>query len=125
MKTSLKRKVPEWLTWLVLGLGLAFSIFAAVEKNAELRDAFARRAARRQAAREAILKNPASIENWMTFDYVNRIFGLPPQYLQNALPVTNARYPRLTLRSAAKEAKMQETDYVAAVRRAVGLFLKH
>jgi hypothetical protein len=39
----------------------------------------------------------SSTQSWMTFDYIDRAFALPPQYLQTALGVTDSRYPRLTI----------------------------
>jgi hypothetical protein len=40
----------------------------------------------------------ASISDWMTFDYLNRIFKLPPTYFKDVLGITDARYPRLSIR---------------------------
>lgn len=37
------------------------------------------------------------VRPWMTFDYVNRLFGLPNDYLKDQLQISDPRYPRLTL----------------------------
>lgn len=39
----------------------------------------------------------ASIQTWMTFDYINHLFSLPTDYLKNSLSITDARYPKLTI----------------------------
>ncbi len=38
----------------------------------------------------------------MTFDYVNHLFTLPPQYLETTLGITDGRYPRLTIEEYAE-----------------------
>ena len=48
-----------------------------------------------------------SIQTWMTFDYINHLFNLPPDYLKNSLSITNSRYPRLTI---AKYAVSENTN---------------
>lgn len=37
------------------------------------------------------------IQPWMTFDYINKIFNLPANYLRDALGITDSRYPKITL----------------------------
>src|SRR5579872_7402624 len=39
----------------------------------------------------------SSTQAWMTFDYVNRVFTLPPDYLRSTLNISDSRYPRLTI----------------------------
>ncbi|MBM3271735.1 hypothetical protein FJY94_00390 [Candidatus Kaiserbacteria bacterium] len=39
---------------------------------------------------------------WMTFEYVNRIFALPPEYLRKVLGIDDTRYPRMSVASYAK-----------------------
>lgn len=41
------------------------------------------------------------IREWMTFDYINKVFNLPSDYLKNQLGITDARYPRITVLQAA------------------------
>lgn len=37
------------------------------------------------------------IRSWMTFDYVDKIFALPPDYLKTRLQITDTHYPKLTI----------------------------
>src|SRR5208283_6194519 len=39
------------------------------------------------------------IRPWMTFDYINTAFRLPPDYLKTQLSVVDTRYPQLTISS--------------------------
>lgn len=40
------------------------------------------------------------IQKWMTFDYINRSFVLPPEYLKNELTIISDDYPKITLTKA-------------------------
>jgi hypothetical protein len=42
------------------------------------------------------------IQSWMTFDYINRIFAVPPSVLQTALKVADVHYPRLSVHEYAE-----------------------
>ncbi len=46
------------------------------------------------------------VHSWMTFDYVNRLFALPPDYLKTKLAITDARYPQLTVSSYASHSHL-------------------
>ncbi|HUZ92817.1 MAG TPA: hypothetical protein VNG29_02340 [Candidatus Paceibacterota bacterium] len=37
------------------------------------------------------------VRPWMTFDYVNRLFILPPDYLRTRLAIADPRYPHITI----------------------------
>ena len=37
------------------------------------------------------------IRPWMTFDYINKLFNIPPEYLKNALSISDPSYPKLSL----------------------------
>ena len=43
------------------------------------------------------------INTWMTFDYVNVVFKLPPNYLKDGLAITDSRYPNIRIDRYAKE----------------------
>jgi len=59
----------------------------------------------------------------MTFDYINHIFGLPSAYLRDKLLVTDARYPRLTIRRYASLNKLDAAGFLSQVRAAVRSYL--
>jgi len=64
-----------------------------------------------------------TIDSWMTFDYLNHIFNLPPAYLQNNLPITNTRYPHLTIRHYARLQQLDAAQFLSQVRAAVRTYL--
>jgi len=45
----------------------------------------------------------AYISPWMTFDYITKIFKLPPTYLQQNLQINDPKYPLITLSQYAKK----------------------
>lgn len=47
------------------------------------------------------------IQGWMTFEYLNRTFNLPTDYLQKDIEVTSSSYPNVTL---TKEATLRGQD---------------
>ena len=51
-----------------------------------------------------------NIESWMTFGFLNRSFNLPPEYLKNALGITDSKYPTITLNRWAKESSIKPAD---------------
>jgi hypothetical protein len=46
--------------------------------------------------------NVADIQGWMTFDFLDKSFGLPPDYLKKGLGITDKKYPNITIDSWAK-----------------------
>jgi hypothetical protein len=66
---------------------------------------------------------PAAIATWMTFDYLNMVFKMPPDYLKNELNITDARYPRLTIKRMATDRKANAALILTGVKAAVENFL--
>jgi hypothetical protein len=52
------------------------------------------------------------IRTWMTFDYINKLFALTPEYLQTSLKITDSHYPRITI-----------ANYAANQHESVGVLL--
>jgi hypothetical protein len=46
--------------------------------------------------------NAGDIQSWMTFDFINKTFNLPPDYLKRELNINEKRYPNITIDSWAK-----------------------
>lgn len=63
------------------------------------------------------------IRPWMTFDYVNKIFNLPVDYLKTNVPVTDARYPALSLGSYAREASSDPNAFALTVASSVRAYM--
>ena len=62
---------------------------------------------------------PAEIQPWMTFDYINRVFHLPPEYLKGHLNITDRHYPRLQIRHYTGANRLDTQQFVTDVRTAV------
>lgn len=111
------RIISHWISipLLVLALGLSLSILWSQTSLA------ARIAAARESRRKSLelASNPSLIESWMTFDYLNHIFALPPEYLKNTLSISDTRYPKLTLHSYAKRNSIAENAFLSEVKDAV------
>ncbi len=74
----------------------------------------------RQALNErAPITDPHAIEAWMTFDYVNKMFNLPVDFLRTEMGVTSTKYPRLTLYHEAKLQQIPEPIFLERVKNAV------
>lgn len=56
----------------------------------------------RTSRQELRKPNPDNIQSWMTFDYINRIFKLPPEYLKTQLTITDRKYPNIEIKNYAK-----------------------
>jgi len=63
------------------------------------------------------------VRTWMTFDYINKLFSLPPQYLQSTLGVSDSRYPRLTVSSWAKRANVSSAAAIGILQNALRQYL--
>lgn len=70
-----------------------------------------------------VIANVDLVENWMTFDYLNASFGLPPEILRDGLHITDPVYPRLSIRRAAKEANVSRDVYLEEVKNIIREYL--
>lgn len=59
------------------------------------------------------------VRSWMTFDYVNKLFGLPQTYLQEQLRITDKNYPRITIGKFGTEIHESAASTTALVQNAV------
>lgn len=58
----------------------------------------------------------ALIRNWMTFDYINRLFNIPPSYFETRLDVAGTNYPRITIRGLAKVHDSDEVHFLSYIQ---------
>ena len=56
------------------------------------------------------------ITSWMTFDYINHVFGLPPEYLKSATGMNDSQYPHLTLSRYARENKVAPDVFTTQIQ---------
>lgn len=66
--------------------------------------------------------NASSTQSWMTFDYLNHVFSLPPTYFQMALSITDSRYPRLTIQEYAEDAGLSQAATLAKVQDSISSY---
>lgn len=62
---------------------------------------------------------PEDIQGWMTFEYINFVFKLPPDYLKQTLSLEGNQYPKTTLKHYASKAGLDTTAFVRSVEDAV------
>ena len=55
------------------------------------------------------------IRSWMTFDYINKLFNIPSDYLKNTLSISDSSYPQLSLYSYANYQHVNVTTVVSEV----------
>ena len=73
----------------------------------------------RRQNQAVIVRDPKLIETWMTFDYLNKIFDLPTNYLQTALAITDPHYPFLTIRHYVRLQKLEATSTLVLIKEIV------
>jgi hypothetical protein len=56
------------------------------------------------------------IADWMTFDYLNRVFGLPGDYLKTSLNITDKKYPELAIKSWATQTKQDSQKLTEQIK---------
>lgn len=59
------------------------------------------------------------VSGWMTFDYLNRVFQMPPEYLSQKLGISDKTYPRLSIDQYAKKYKLSEPPVLFSVQQAI------
>jgi len=64
----------------------------------------------------------SSTKGWMTFEYINRAFDLPPSYLETELDVYDTRYPRMTIIEYGKDAGISEAAALSRVQNAISTY---
>jgi hypothetical protein len=55
------------------------------------------------------------IRPWMTFDYINTLFNIPPDYLKSSLSISDPSYPTLSLYGYANHQHATITTVVSEV----------
>lgn len=59
------------------------------------------------------------VRAWMTFDYLNKIFALPENYLYEQLKIADTHYPHITISGYAKNANLDQTIFLNQVENAI------
>lgn len=59
---------------------------------------------------------------WMTFDYINFIFKLPPDYLKNYLSINDARYPNIKVGHYIRENNLNPAVFIQDIKQAIMIY---
>lgn len=60
-----------------------------------------------------------NLQEWMTFDYLNRSLGIPNEYLKKELNITSTTYPKITLRKAASLSGQNIATFIQMTSKAI------
>jgi len=63
------------------------------------------------------------VQAWMTFDYVDQLFGVPSDYLQHQLSISDPNYPHITISGYARHNKLNVATFLAGVDQALVRYL--
>jgi hypothetical protein len=77
----------------------------------------------RLGPRPATLSDVNLIAPWMTFDYINKSFNLPADYLKTTLGISNPSYPHLVISKTAGEFSFSTSTYLENIKNAVSSYL--
>lgn len=123
-----KKPRLAYLTYVFIGLLCIVSllVLARVLREVQrLRDAGLLSSRRNAIVRKnttGVTAKLSTIAGWMTFRYVNKVFSLPPGYLQQELGIEDAKYPNIEIARYAKEVNKDSTVFVGEVRAAVSRY---
>ena len=65
-----------------------------------------------------------TIQPWMTFDYINKVYHLPADYLQATFAINDSHYPSLTLETYASAKGINPILFDSTVQSAVRIYLR-
>ena len=68
-------------------------------------------------------EDASSTQSWMTFDYINHVFDIPPEYLQNQLVIKDKKYPKITISNYSKESGLDQSSTLLKVQDFIRNFL--
>ena len=68
---------------------------------------------------------PADIQGWMTFHFLNRVFNMPENYLQQQLSMSDKRYPNISLDDYVNSKRLNEAKFIAQVQSLVANYQKN
>lgn len=62
-----------------------------------------------------VLNDINKIQGWMTFDYINRSFNLPDDYLKKELLLRTVQYPKVTIAKVARAQGKDIKEYIVTI----------
>ena len=64
-----------------------------------------------------------TVQSWMTFDYINKVFKIPSDYLKNTLVISDSSYPNETIGHYARSKKEKSSVVLTQVQEALHNYL--
>lgn len=131
MKELNNRKVKKYILWVLVVLAVVLVVlviflitqFRSLYRH-QILNAWESRISQTLQRYAPFPTNDAGvIRYWMTFDYINKLFELPPNYLKMKLSITDSRYPRLTIYSYAKSENLNQTVFLGEIVNSVREYL--
>jgi len=121
----------RFIGWIIAGLGVVLAVlffFLVLQYRTLRREAIM--SARESWLMNALKNHPhlmandaSAIRSWMTFDYVDKLFDLPQEYLKAQLSITDPAYPKLTIGKFAKNMHQSASSTLGEVQNAVRQYL--
>ncbi len=63
--------------------------------------------------------NNKLLQSWMTFEYLNRSFNLPTDYLKNELHISDSKYPHSTIASTANSLGITKEECLILIKNSI------
>ncbi|KKP91294.1 hypothetical protein A2467_01465 [Candidatus Nomurabacteria bacterium RIFOXYC2_FULL_36_8] len=60
-----------------------------------------------------------TVSAWMTFDYINVIFKIDPNYLKETLSINDPRYPNIRIGHYVKRNQLNEATFFSGLEQAI------
>lgn len=64
------------------------------------------------------------VQSWMTYDYIDHIYDLPPTYLQSDLAIVDTRYPRVSISESSEAQKVSAAMLTTDVKNAISNYIQ-
>ena len=117
-------KYIKWLVFIFIILIIAGTIFYVSFSH---RPSYIYRPVRRffsnHVHRSINANDVNTVQSWMTFDYINKVFKLPQDYLKNNLSVSDSSYPNETIGRYARSKKEKSSAVLTQVQEALHNYL--
>lgn len=118
LKTFIRENKKAFITSVIVGLiflttgfvGVAHGM--AVKKKVRLSHAYVQ-------ARQQEKITVDEVSGWMTFDYLNYTFKLPPEYLKETLHINSPKYPNVQVAGYAKQSRIEKSAFLESLKSAI------
>lgn len=77
---------------------------------------------RPQRIHREVFTRSVSIEGWMTFDYINKVYEIPSSYLQTHLSLTDIRYPYVSIDKYARMHGIPKDIFIKTLKESIASY---